>query len=77
MPGRGTSAARPRFCSFSLPRSHLKPPYQPQSVCLGAISPTTEAEPAPSVLGTSGSAPPGNGSGPSSFPSDEDDRVLG
>ena len=48
-----------------------------QPMSLDPVSPTTEAESAPSVLGTSGSAPPGHGSGPSSFPTGEEEGVLG
>lgn len=48
-----------------------------QPMSLDPVSPTTEAESAPSALGTSGSAPPGHGSGPSSFPPGEEEGVLG
>ena len=48
-----------------------------QPMSLDPVSPTTEAESAPSVLGASGSAPAGRGSGPSSFPPGEEEGVLG
>lgn len=70
-------ASCPHVRSFSLPGSPRLPPIPTPSPFLGPVSPTLQAEPTPSLPGTSGSGPPGHGSGRSSFTTGLEEGALG